>query len=235
MLYKLQQDLAGLRETEAHRFDSARFRFIESLLERAATKRGPVQNILEEKIRAALTLYKADQYAAAAQLESLTEHASACGVQGSIAKLVGLRELLDQKQVPVDSATSALERTLNEQENLSVAGAMFTADMSTERDGAAVTGGQRPLKSSRQMQLTQQRRSIVKRVELAIQQAPESPGPLNPQMLAIKALTSMRDVSPQYLSRYINYLDALFWLERAAERPAPAKVASKSRKAARKK
>ena len=235
MLSKLQQDLVSLRETNADRFDPARFRFIESLLERAATKRGPVQSILENKISAALTSYKADQHAAAAQLESLTEQATGYCAQSSLAMLVGLRELLDQKQVPVDSATSALERTLNEQENLSLAGAMFIADMSTEQDCGVVTGEQRPLKASREMQISQQRHSIVKRVELAIQQGPESPGPLNPQMLAIKALTSMRDLSPQYLSRYINYLDALFWLERAAERTAPAKATGKPKKAVRRK
>lgn len=235
MLFKLQQDLVGLRETNADRFDPVRFRFIESLLERAATKRGPVQDILENKISAALTSYKADQHAAAVHLERLSAQASASDAQGALAKLVGLRELLDQKQAPLDSATSALERTLNEQEHLSLTGAMFTADISAERDGGMDTRGQRPLKASQEMQVSQQRRSVVKRVEVAIQQGPESPGPLNPQMLAIKALTSMRELSPQYLSRYINYLDALLWLERAAERPAPAKPASKARKAARKK
>jgi hypothetical protein len=235
MLSKLQQDLVGLRETNAHRFDPVRFRFIESLLERAATKRGPVQQVLENKVSAALTSYKADQHAAAAHIERLSAQTSAYSPQGSLAKLVGLRELLDQKQAPTASAMSALERTLTEQENLSLAGAMFTADMSAQRDGSRVTRGQRPLKAKQEMQVSQQRLSVVKRVELAIQHGPESPGPLNPQMLAIKALTSMRDLSPQYLSRYMNYLDALFWLEHAAERPDPAKAASKPRKAARKK
>jgi hypothetical protein len=235
MLSKLQQDLVGLRETNAHRFDPVRFRFIESLLERAATKRGPVQQFLENKVSAALTSYKADQHAATAQIERLSAQTSAYSAYGSLAELAGLRELLDQKQAPLESATSALERTLNEQENLSLAGAMFTADVSSERDVSRGARGQRPLKANQEMHVSQQRLSVVKRVELAIQHGPESPGPLNPQMLAIKALTSMRDLSPQYLSRYMNYLDALFWLEHAAERPDPAKAASKPRKAARKK
>ncbi|MFQ3201123.1 MAG: hypothetical protein ACI9SK_001854 [Zhongshania sp.] len=234
MLYKLQQDLVGLREINAHHFDPVRFRFIESLLERAATKRGPVQQVLENKVSAALTSYRADQHAVA-HIERLSAQTSAYSPQCSLAKLAGLRELLDQKQAPTESATSALERTLTEQENLSLAGAMFTADISAQRDGSRVTRGQRPLKANQEMQVSQQRLSVVKRVELAIQHGPESPGPLNPQMLAIKALTSMRDLSPQYLSRYINYLDALFWLEHAAERPDTAKAGSKPRKAARKK
>ncbi|MBQ0758665.1 MAG: DUF2894 domain-containing protein, partial [Zhongshania sp.] len=88
---------------------------------------------------------------------------------------------------------------------------------------------------SQKMQVFQQRRAIERRVEIAIQQGPESPGPLNPQMLALKSLTAMRDLSPLYLNRYVNYLDALFWIDNATVRSEVSKPAKKPRKTTRRK
>jgi hypothetical protein len=50
----------------------------------------------------------------------------------------------------------------------------------------------------------------------AINQGPENPGPLNPQMLAIKSLTQMRDLSPMYLRRFAAQIETLLWLEKNA-------------------
>lgn len=231
MLPELQQDLTALREANAHRFDPARFRFIESLLERAAHARAPVQDILQNKAHVALSAYRADQQAATEKVtcKPSTVYAS------TIAKLLELRQILDQKQPAFNSTASALERQLQEQENQSLAAAVYSVDTLTEQNQEVTATGQKPLKASQKMQVFQQRRAIERRVEIAIQQGPESPGPLNPQMLALKSLTAMRDLSPQYLSRYVNYLDALFWIERAAERPEPAKPTKKAKKTVRKK
>lgn len=51
-------------------------------------------------------------------------------------------------------------------------------------------------------------------VNQSIQQGPENPGPLNPHQLAIRSLTSMRDLSPAYLTRFVAMMDSLFWLEK---------------------
>ena len=231
MLPELQQDLTALREANAHRFDPARFRFIESLLERAAHARAPVQDILQNKANAAMSAYRADQQSAAENAEIKP----AARYESTVAKLIELRQVLDQKQPAFNSTTSALERQLQEQENQSLAAAVYSVDALAEQDQEVAATGQKPLKASQKMQVFQQRRAIERRVEIAIQQGPESPGPLNPQMLALKSLTAMRDLSPQYLNRYVNYLDALFWIERGAERPDPAKPAKKAKKAVRKK
>jgi hypothetical protein len=34
-------------------------------------------------------------------------------------------------------------------------------------------------------------------------------------MLAIRSLSTMQDISPAYLNRFISYVDTLFWLEQA--------------------
>ena len=48
---------------------------------------------------------------------------------------------------------------------------------------------------------------------------PQNPGPLNPQMLAIKSLSTMRELSPDYLNRFVSYVDTLLWLERSEAQP----------------
>ena len=52
-------------------------------------------------------------------------------------------------------------------------------------------------------------------VTQALAEVPEDCGPLNPQRLATRSLETMRDLSPHYLSRFVSYIDTLFWLEQA--------------------
>ncbi|MBW2942148.1 DUF2894 domain-containing protein [Zhongshania aquimaris] len=264
MLAELQQDIALLREEMGHLYDSARFRFIESMSERAADLRAPAQEILQTKIADALARYRIDQEAKAQRIATslaelgesdralaeallnngdefafkkllLTHQNNTRPSDKAIAKVMALRELLDEKPVSSDASASALERQLREQERQSLSGAAYTADIALSQGDAEPMPDQRPLQASQKMQVFQQRSAIAKRVEIAIQQGPESPGPLNPQMLALKALTAMRDLSPQYLHRYVNYLDALFWIDHVTERPEPTKPAKKTRKTTRKK
>jgi Tfp pilus assembly protein FimV len=46
---------------------------------------------------------------------------------------------------------------------------------------------------------------------------PDNAGPLNSHHLVHRSLTLMRELSPQYLERFVGYIDALQWLEQANE------------------
>ena len=46
---------------------------------------------------------------------------------------------------------------------------------------------------------------------------PENAGPLNSHHLVHRSLTLMRELSPDYLERFVGYIDALQWLEQANE------------------
>ena len=72
------------------------------------------------------------------------------------------------------------------------------------------------LKSLKQFKDTLAKEHAIKRVSDAIANAPENAGPLNPEKLAIRSLTAIRDLSPDYLNRFIAYMDTLLWLEQAA-------------------
>ena len=73
-----------------------------------------------------------------------------------------------------------------------------------------------------------------KLVTRVISEGPESPGPLNPQGLVIKSLATMRELSPDYLNRFVSYIDTLLWLEQAGATPKPAKRKKKAAKAKKK-
>jgi len=49
----------------------------------------------------------------------------------------------------------------------------------------------------------------------AVEEILEDSGPLNSQRLAVRSLAAMRDLSPHYLSRFVTYMETLFWLEQA--------------------
>ena len=62
---------------------------------------------------------------------------------------------------------------------------------------------------------------------------PENAGPLNSQHLVHRSLTLMRDLSPEYLNRFMSYVDALSWLDQANAMGADVARAETKRKTAR--
>ncbi len=95
------------------------------------------------------------------------------------------------------------------------------------------------LKSVKAYRDTWAKRSNQRLINSAIQDEPEDAGPLNPQMLVARSLSEMRDVSPEYVNRYISYLETLLWLEDAGQSAAVSTtskaVKAKPKKVGRKK
>ena len=66
--------------------------------------------------------------------------------------------------------------------------------------------------------------SVHKQVSKAIAHAPHNAGPINSHMLVLRALGLMRDISPDYLNRFMTHVDTLLCLQAAEQtRPTPAK------------
>ena len=55
--------------------------------------------------------------------------------------------------------------------------------------------------------------SVQKQVSQAIAQAPQNAGPINSHMLVLRSLGLMRDISPDYLNRFMGYVDTLLILD----------------------
>ena len=76
--------------------------------------------------------------------------------------------------------------------------------------------------------------SVQKQVSRAMAQAPLNAGPINSHMLVVRALGLMRDISPDYLNRFMAQVDTLLCLEdaekaRLAPRKTPAATRTKNK------
>ena len=74
--------------------------------------------------------------------------------------------------------------------------------------------------------------SVQKQVTQAIAQAPQNAGPINSHMLVLRSLGLMRDLSPDYLNRFMAYVDTLLILEDSGQsKPASKKPQAKGQRA----
>ncbi|WP_416548642.1 DUF2894 domain-containing protein [Limnohabitans sp. DCL3] len=55
--------------------------------------------------------------------------------------------------------------------------------------------------------------SVQKQVSKAMAQAPHNAGPINSHMLVLRSLGLMREISPDYLNRFMAYVDTLLFLD----------------------
>lgn len=69
------------------------------------------------------------------------------------------------------------------------------------------------LKTLRYFKSTWSRLSADRRLTQSLAKVPENAGPLNSHHLVHRALTLMRDLSPEYLNKFMSYVDGLLWLD----------------------
>jgi hypothetical protein len=105
------------------------------------------------------------------------------------------------------------------------------ATLAAEPGSASGAGSQRDLRSARRFRETWALISAETQVEQAVHRGPENAGPLNAHSLMLRTLGLMRELSPDYLRRFLAHADTLLWLEQAygalkqpAARARPAKA-----------
>ncbi|MDQ0041450.1 DUF2894 domain-containing protein [Variovorax boronicumulans] len=57
--------------------------------------------------------------------------------------------------------------------------------------------------------------SAERRLTQSLAKLPQNAGPLNSHNLVHQSLTLMRELSPEYLSKFVSYVDALLWVDQA--------------------
>ena len=90
------------------------------------------------------------------------------------------------------------------------------------------------LKSVHYFRNTWSRLSAEKQVTQALDQAPRNAGPINSHVVALRSLALMRDISPDYLNRFMSYVDTLLCLDQGDRGALPAAKPQRAAKAARK-
>ncbi len=213
--------LEQLKQTNAHRINPAHFSFIETLLTKSQNANANTQVIIHQKLSAELSLY-------AEQVERNQAAASENKVElePPISAIAALSlQLSKPDEAPVVASDNlSLSETIALHE---------TNALKKYNNGQAVqakkSASKPELKAFNSFKQFKEKYDSDKLVEQLINDRPEQLGPLNPQLLLIKSVASMKDLSPHYLSRFVTYIDTLLRLEDASKLK-PAKHKKKRQK-----
>ena len=210
--------LEALRGDGADRFDPVRWRFIEALARRSQQHQGEARRIINGKLAETLTNYRQRfeqaQNEARDTVARISEQFPEAG--GELQRLFAEADFgalnrfvagLEKRHSPLAELTRHLAQ-LSPQEG----------------DGGATQapGARGELKAIRNFRKTWSKLAVDKQLAQAIEQAPDNAGPLNSHMLVLRSLALMRDISPDYLSRFMSYVDTLLWLDQAEIKDKPA-------------
>ncbi|WP_395345852.1 DUF2894 domain-containing protein [Variovorax sp. UC122_21] len=203
--------VAAWRARGAERFDPVRLHFIETLAKRTAVQGGEARRLLDERLRQLLSAYGED-------FEKAVPEAVAAVAQplprGALAELV--EHIARQSPLPEEAPAPSGAVPIR-------AGAANSAAAPAE------------LKTMRYFRGTWSRLSADRRLTQSLAKMPENAGPLNSHHLVHRALILMRDLSPEYLNRFMTYVDTLLWVEQlqASQASAPAARAEGGKKSGR--
>lgn len=223
--------LDALRQQGAQRHDPVRFHQLEALARRLPQAAPDLRPLLQTKLHTALQqcaqrLSQA-QAAARAQVDSHIHQHPALSAErrAELQRLCAegdvhtLRRLTAPGAPARDAAARPLAR-LNQ----------HLQHITTPPLGAGV--GPRPeLKSVQRFRLVWAQWQADQQVNQAIVQRPGNAGPLNSHLLVVRSLARMRELSPDYLQRFMAHLDTLLWLDQAQQKNAlpSAKAARRGR------
>lgn len=218
----LHAALVSLRNAGAHHFDPMRLHYLETLAQHTTNQAANVQRLLNTKLAQALADFKTRFEMARAQA---VDAIARTAVQDPQAQ-VGLQRLLDagdfaevRRSVKALSAHPARESLTNLVRSLEQA-----APEKAPSGFEATLGARRELKSVQKFRNTWSKLSVDRQVTQALHLAPDQAGPINSHMLVLRSLTLMRDISPDYLNRFMSYVDTLLSLDPGeGKKPAPAK------------
>ncbi|MGV8960107.1 MAG: DUF2894 domain-containing protein [Stenotrophomonas sp.] len=192
--FDLQAQLLAWRKQGADRIDPLRFALIAALARRAAGHDGVVRQQLDARL---LQLVDAYAHCVAAAPQAPAAAAASSSSRGP------LRALLDHiggiAPSPVASVDAVNVAAVN-----SAAGDPGGSDAAPPRE---------PLAALDEFQQLWGRIRIDSLLRQSLESISEDAGPLHSSVLLHRAMTLMRDISPEYLQHFLAYADVLTWME----------------------
>ncbi|MEH6558312.1 MAG: DUF2894 domain-containing protein [Oceanicoccus sp.] len=242
VLDELKVGLQNLTESGASNFSPARFFYIQLMAAKTREASDSVRKIIEEKALEALQNY-ADDFARAKEQTSavaqdiLEQHPDLSHQLEQLmdaGKFAAIRQLNFRLLTDKASPLAVLNEQLNREK---LAGECVDAPLSFRDameeqqkrvlkkfdcipDDAEIENNTAELKAFLNFREFKEKYDTDKLVDQIINERPADMGPLNPHMLLVRSIESMRNLSPHYLSRFITYIDALLRLEDAGKKPA---------------
>lgn len=230
--------LARLQQAGARGYHPVRFHYLESLARRLLNARTAPSSSQEEKLERALADFRTEFFKAKEEaeklLETLTEQnagdtraqqlfdtgdfkglhrlAARRRQHRQPSRLAQLVEALSTSGADQDQTgdASSLEALLQEQQALL-----------QHNGGGATAQAPRPrreLKALRHLRAAQAQLRTQQRIHHAIAQTPSDAGPLNAHRQVTRAIETLSEISPDYLKRFVEYVDTLMVLEKMAKK-----------------
>ena len=225
--------IGSLRMAGAAQFDAVSLHYIDVLAKRGMTHQGRVKRMLDGKLAQALAAFK-----------ERFEQAK-CDAKETIAKTAPQypHAADDLQRLFIANDFKGVKRfvaTLKTSEPRASLGALVRQLEQHSPDNADVclegnAGSRFELETIRRFRNTWSKLSADKQVTQALAQTPKNAGPLNSHMLVLRSLALMRDISPDYLNRFMSYADTLLCLDQcekeklgsARKKPPVSKAAKK--------
>lgn len=221
----LADDAAG----EA-RFDPVRWRYIEALARRAQPLRGAAKRLVDGKLAAAQADYRRRYVKARSEARRTVDCLCAQYPQAAdeLQRLLADADFraLERFAAMCAARPTPLAELMRDLAQHSASGGEGGAWSAPVADGGVAKLDE--LKAIRQFSKTWSELAVDRQLAQAIEQAPDNAGPLNSQRLVLRSLALLREISPDYLRRFMSYADALLWLEQA-QTTSKDKAAAKNR------
>ena len=200
--------ITALGAQGAHRFDPVRFQFIQVLARRAGRHSGAARQVIDGKLARAVQdcgdrLNQA-QRAANCTADPLAHGGlDTAGWAGQAARS------------PLADLLSHIAQQASADENSALAPAGETRQTLPAE-----------LRTLRVFRSTWTTLSVDQQLTDALAKVPDNAGPLNSNLLVLRALKLMKQTSPAYLKHFMAYVDALLWLDQASVAAVPVKKAT---------
>ncbi len=205
----------------ANPWDPVRFHYIEVLARRHEAAEGLVRQVLADKLQQAVS-----DYTDAAERAKRAPHVAKGGVRSA-----GAPSIIKPSCQPLARLNQYIESRTQGEADDSTASSSNTA--TTTLGNLHGSPHDRPeMKSLRGFRESWAKIAAEQQVDKAVGRGPENAGPLNSHLLVLRSLGLMRDLSPDYLRRFLSHLDCLLWLDQAHQQYAvpDLKPARRSRK-----
>ncbi|WP_373376202.1 DUF2894 domain-containing protein [Cupriavidus nantongensis] len=190
----------------ADRADPVRFRLMQALAARAAGHGGAARHLLEARLQELVAAY-------AAIVPGNADKAgdTAC----------------EPPPTPAVSALGALVHDLSARARPTIAAASNDA---RPRPPAPAQAVDTPLVDTLAdyFRETWARVSVEQQFRQSLERVPENAGPLNTDHLVHRALSLMRETSPEYLRHFLSYVEGMAWLEQSSAAAAAQKEAARA-------
>jgi hypothetical protein len=250
LVISVHEQLAAMHAKGLQHFEPVQFCYMESMVRRAMQQNTSVAQTIVTKIQAAIDEYQSNYLLTRKQFATRVDKISQYYPEQSAVlhdyltnnnfkAIAALTDKLEQGER--SNGLKALTRQLRQAQTGNHHTALLTAlnhdwpaqghSAYQRPDQGATSSNNTELKSLNSFRDSLAKEHAKNRVSEAIANAPKNAGPLNPEMLAIRSLAAIRDLSPDYLSRFVAYMDTLLWLEQAAGSKDPRHTVRKSNKA----